>query len=155
MRLLELTVQNVRGLPDLHLELDGKNVVIWGPNGAGKSCVIDAIDFLFTGRISRLTGEGTAGITLARHGPHIDHDAESALVKAMVQLEGFPDPVELSRCMGHSDHLECPEEAKASLASTSALMSRGGVVLTRRDILRYVAAEAGKRANEIEALLHL
>ena len=35
------------------------------------------------------------------------------------------------------------------------LMRRGGVVLTRRDILRYVAAEAGKRANEIEELLHL
>ena len=34
-------------------------------------------------------------------------------------------------------------------------MRRGGVVLTRRDILRYVAAEAGKRANEIEELLHL
>ena len=62
MRLLGLTVQNVRGLPDLHLQFDGRNVVIWGPNGAGKSCVVDAIDFLITGRISRLTGEGTAGI---------------------------------------------------------------------------------------------
>ena len=155
MRLLELTVQNVRGLPNLRLELNGKSIVIWGPNGAGKSCVVDAIDFLFTGRISRLMGEGTAGITLARHGPHIDHDAESALVKAMVQLEEFPEPIELSRCMAHPDHLDCSEEARVSLARTSDLMRRGGVVLTRRDILRYVAAEAGKRANEIKALLHL
>ena len=59
MRLTQLTVQNVRGLPDLTLNLDGKNIVIWGPNGAGKSCVVDAIDFLFTGKISRLMGEGT------------------------------------------------------------------------------------------------
>ena len=73
MRILELAVQNVRGLTDVHLVLDGQNLVIWGPNGAGKSCVVDAIDFLFTGRISRLMGDGTAGITLARHGPHIDH----------------------------------------------------------------------------------
>ena len=72
MRLLELTVQNVRGLPYLNLSLDGKNVVIWGPNGSGKSCVVDAIDFLFTGKISRLMGEGTGGMNLARHGPHID-----------------------------------------------------------------------------------
>ena len=89
MRILGLTIQNVRGLPDLHLVLDGQNLVIWGPNGSGKSCVVDAIGFLFTGRISRLLGEGTARITLARHGPHIDHEVESALVKAIVQLEGF------------------------------------------------------------------
>ena len=155
MRILELAVQNVRGLTDVHLVLDGQNLVIWGPNGAGKSCVVDAIDFLFTGRISRLMGDGTAGITLARHGPHIDHEVESALVKAVVQLEGFSEPVEISRCMGNPDHLDCPDEAKEPLAITSGLMNRGGVILTRRDILQYVAAEAGKRADEIEVLLHL
>ena len=35
------------------------------------------------------------------------------------------------------------------------LIERGGVVLTRRDILRFVAAEAGKRADEIGSLLNL
>ena len=155
MRILELTIQNVRGLPDLPLQLNGKNVVIWGPNGAGKSCVIDAIDFLFTGRISRLIGEGTSGITLPRHGPHIDHGLESALVTATVQLEGMSQPIELSRCMAEPDELVCPDEAKAALAKTTDLMRRGGVVLTRRDILRYVAAEAGTRAKEIKELLNL
>ena len=155
MRLLGLTVQNVRGLPDLHIKLDGKNIVIWGPNGAGKSCVVDAIDFLFSGRISRLIGEGTAGISLSRHGPHIDHDADSAIVTATVQLEGIPEPIELSRCMAQPDQLVCPDEVREPLAKMRDLMRAGGIVLTRRDILRYVAAEAGKRANEIEELLHL
>ena len=155
MRLLGLTVQNVRGLPDLHLKLEGKNVVIWGPNGAGKSCVVDAIDFLFSGRISRLMGEGTAGISLSHHGPHIDHEADSAIVTATVQLGGIPEPIELSRCIAQPDQLVCPDDARESLAKMRDLMRRGGVVLTRRDILRYVAAEAGKRANEIEELLHL
>ena len=155
LRLLGLKVQCVRGLPDLHLQLDGKNVVIWGPNGAGKSCVVDAIDFLFTGRISRLMGEGTAGISLSRHGPHIDHYADSAIVTATVQLEGIPEPVELSRCMAQPNQLACPDDARESLAKMRDLLHRGGVVLTRRDILRYVTAEAGKRANEIEELLHL
>ena len=41
------------------------------------------------------------------------------------------------------------------MAETSNLMSRGGVVLTRRDILRYIAAEGGKRSDEIEVLLRL
>ena len=139
----------------MHLQLNGKSVVIWGPNGAGKSCVVDVIDFLFTGRISRLMGEGTSGITLTRHGPHIDQEPESAIVTATVQLEGITQPIQLSRCMSQPDELVCPDEAKTSLAKTRDLMRRGGVVLTRRDILRYVAAEAGKRANEIEELLNL
>ena len=130
-------------------------MVIWGPNGAGKSCVVDAIEFLFTGRISRLMGEGTSGITLKRHGSHIDHKPESAAVTATVHLEGMVQPIQLSRCMSQPDQLVCPDETKISVAKTSDLMRRGGVVLTRRDILRYVAAEAGKRANEIEELLHL
>ena len=155
MKLLQLTIQNVRGLPDLTLNLDGNNVVIWGPNGAGKSCVVDAIDFLFTGRISRLTGEGTGALNLARHGPHIDHDAQSALVSATVQLEGLPEPIELSRCMAQPDQLVCPDDARALVADTSDLMNRGGVILTRRDILKYVVAEGGKRADEIEVLLRL
>ena len=155
MRILELTVQNVRGLSDLHLQLDGKNIVIWGPNGAGKSSVVDAIEFLFTGRISRLMGEGTAGISLSRHGHHIDHEAESASVTATLQLEGNPQPIELRRCMAQPDQLDCPDDAKKTLAKAGDIMRRGGVVLTRKDILRYVAAEAGKRADEIEELLHL
>ena len=155
MELLDLTIKNIRGLPNLYLLLDGKSVVIWGPNGAGKSCVVDAIEFLFTGKISRLVGEGTAGITLARHGPHIDQKPEAASVTATIQLDNLSQPVELTRCMARPDELECPDEAKETLANLNGLMSRGGVVLTRRDILRYITAEAGKRANEIQALLHL
>ena len=139
----------------MDLSLDGRNAVIWGPNGSGKSCVVDAIDFLFTGRISRLIGEGTRGITLARHGPHIDHEPASAVVTATVQLKGLSKPVELSRCMANPDRLICPDEARGPLNKARDLMRRGGVILTRRDILRYVTAEAGKRADEIQELLQL
>ena len=156
MRLTGLTVKNVRGLHDLHIQLDKENIVIWGPNGSGKSSVVDAIEFLFTGQISRLTGEGTKGITLPRHGPHIDQKPELAIVTATVLLEGMSHPVEITRCMAKSDELMCSEgEAKPKLVDIAELMQRGGVVLTRRDILRYVNAEAGKRSDEIQELLHL
>lgn len=155
MRLLDLMVENVRGLPNIRLQPDKKNTVIWGPNGAGKSGIVDAIDFVLTGRISRLEGEGTKGITLARHGPHIDHDPESAVVTATVELPGFAEPLTLTRCMARPDEVECHEEAKATLAEIGAIVRKGGVILTRRDILRYVTAEAGTRADEIQKLLNL
>ena len=82
MRLIELEIQRVRGIHDLHLDTRGGNLVVWGPNGSGKSAVVDAIDFLLTGQISRLTGKGTGDIKLDRHGPHIDHKPDEAVVRA-------------------------------------------------------------------------
>ena len=155
MQLLNLTIKNVRGLRDTTLTFDGKNSVIWGPNGAGKSCVVDAIDFLFTGRISRLTGPGTQGITLNRHGPHIDHPPEQASVSAVVRLDGLADPVSIERRMSQPDELMCPDGVKPVLVTIGESINKGGVILTRRDILRYITAEAGTRADEIQALLRL
>jgi recombinational DNA repair ATPase RecF len=74
MKLLELEIDKVRGIQHLFVKPNGANFVIWGPNGSGKSAVVDAIDFLLTGRIQRLTGKGTGAISLAKHGPHIDHE---------------------------------------------------------------------------------
>src|SRR3990172_2036330 len=99
MKLLELEIQNVRGIRELVLKPEGANLVVWGPNGSGKSAVVDALDFLLTGRISRLTGKGTAGITLSKHGPHIDYDPEKATVRAKIQVGGLSQPIEIRRCM--------------------------------------------------------
>ena len=72
MKLQKIEIENVRGVRSVVLEPQGESLLIWGPNGSGKSAVIDAVDFLLTGRMERLTGEGTGFITLAKHGPHVD-----------------------------------------------------------------------------------
>ena len=54
MKLIELEIQNIRGIKQLKLKQNGNNFLIYGPNGSGKSAVVDAIDFLLTGQISRL-----------------------------------------------------------------------------------------------------
>jgi recombinational DNA repair ATPase RecF len=61
VRLLRLEIRHFRGIQELDLAPGGENLVLWGTNGSGKSSVADAIDFVLTGRIPRLTGEGTAG----------------------------------------------------------------------------------------------
>ncbi len=155
MRMLELEIHNVRGIPNLLLKPNGKNLVVWGPNGSGKSAVVDAIDFLLTGRISRLTGKGTGGITLNKYGPHVDHKPEEATVRAIVQLPGLKGPVEIRRCMADPNTLECDESMRQHLEPIMMLAKRGQHVLTRRDILRYITAEASTRAQEIQALLNI
>ena len=155
MKLNKIKIHNVRGISDLRLQLDGESIAIWGPNGVGKSSVVDAIEFLFTGNMSRLSGEGTGGISLSQHGPHIDHPSESAYVSAEVQVDGLDQPVHVVRRMANPGTLECPAEARDILEEIGGVVNRGGTILTRKDILRFVTATAGTRADEIQDLLNL
>jgi len=155
MKLIEIEIQNVRGIKDLTIRTDGKNLVIWGANGSGKSGVVDAIDFLFTGQITRLTGSGTSGITLSKHGPHIDQKAEHAKVRAILQLPGCEKPIEISRAFEDPGTLHCTEEARALLTSVLSFAERGQYVLTRRDILKYITSEPSNRAKQLQSILDL
>ncbi|MHA1613955.1 MAG: ATP-binding protein [Candidatus Thorarchaeota archaeon] len=155
MRLLELEIHNVRGICDLTLRPNGNNFVIWGPNGAGKSAVVDAIDFLLTGRISRLTGKGTDGITLSEHGPHIDHQRKDATVRALIQLPGLKETMEIERCMESPSVLKFDESLVQYLDPVLTIAEQRQHVLTRRDILRFITSEAGTRAQQIQDLLDI
>lgn len=155
MKIIELEICNVRGIRNLTLKPGGKNMVIWGPNGTGKSAVIDALDFLFTGRISRLTGTGTGNLSLSKHGPHIDCDAKDAVVAATIQIKSHQSPIEIRRSMAKPNRLECPTALRPRLATIEDLAKRGQHVLTRREILSYITAEPSNRAQQIQALLDI
>src|SRR5689334_11862831 len=89
MKIVSLHIRNFRGIKDLRLSLDGRNFVIDGPNGSGKSGVVDAVEYVFTGRIARLGGQGTGGISVRMHGPHVDKRANprEAFVAVRVRLD--------------------------------------------------------------------
>ena len=63
MKIIDVHIEKMRGIKDQKLSFEGDNAVIVGPNGVGKSAVADAIDFLLTGEVNRLTGEGTKSLT--------------------------------------------------------------------------------------------
>lgn len=155
MKLLKLEIENVRGIKKLVLDPEGQNVVIWGPNGSGKSAVVDAIEFLFTGKISRLLGSGTSGVSLAKHGPHIDHEPKEALVRAVFKVSGADDPIQLERRMSTPAALNFPKDKEGLLNPLLYLIKDSKHVLSRREIIRFVAVEPGERAKQVQALLHL
>jgi recombinational DNA repair ATPase RecF len=155
VRLIELEIEKVRGIQHILVRPDGKNFVIWGPNGSGKSAVVDAIDFLLTGRIQRLTGSGTGNITLRKHGPHIDHKPEETMVRAVVQLRGSQKPIELKRSMGDPNRLESSGGNREELERITELAEQGLHILSRREILRYITANANTRAQQIQQLLDI
>jgi len=155
MKILDITIENVRGIRgSIPLKPDCQNVVIFGPNGTGKSAVVDAIDFLFTGDISRLAGRGTLGMSLKEHGKHIDADISDARVKASLEIEGVGKSVTIERWMKDPKKISCSEKSD-QVKEVLAIASKGQYVLSRSEILKYIAAESGKRAEEIQAILNL
>lgn len=155
MRLIELEIDNIRGITHIELHPNGSNFAVWGPNGSGKSAVVDALDFLLTGEITRLTGTGTGNITLTRHGPHIDHRPDDAKVRGVIKVHGLDRPIEISRCIAHPNEFSCNDDDRPYLNPLMELAKRGQHVLTRKEILRYITAEGGKRAEQIQTLLNL
>lgn len=156
MKLIELEINNVRGIRHLQIKPDKENIVIWGSNGSGKSAVVDAIDFLLTGRMSRLTGKGTGDIKLEIHGVHIDCKPGEASVRAIISIPGYGPPIEIKRCMDNIGILQCSDpKDKPHLEPVLSVAMRGQHVLTRREILKYVTAEPGDRAQGIQAILDL
>ena len=155
MKILDLKIEKIRGIKEIRLTPNGKNLVICGPNGSGKSAVVDALDFLLTGSISRFTGKGTGCISLSEHGPHVDHQPVDAIVSAKIKIPASSEPIEIRRCMAKPSNLECDDNSRLLLEPIINIAQNGQYVLTRREILKYITAEPSTRAKEIQDLLNI
>lgn len=155
MRIIKIEIEKIRGIKKITLEPKGKSIVIFGPNGSGKSAVVDAIDFLLTGKISRLEGEGTDAISTKKHGPHVDHETKEAVVRAQVEVPGVDGIINLERKMSSPRNLKFDEAYKDYIQPSLEVSEIGQHKLSRREILHYIMATAGTRAEEIHALLNL
>ncbi len=152
-----LLIEDFRGIRKLTLDFQKKNFAICGPNGTGKSGVVDAIEFALTGDISRLTGEGTEGITVKSHAPHVDR--RNAPQKARVVLKAFlPEAKKtftLERTVSNPKAPRLtPSDADITNAVTT-LSSHPEFALTRREIIKYILATPNNRAKAVQALLRL
>ncbi len=152
-----ITIKEFRGIRDLTLQFGGKNFAICGPNGTGKSGVVDAIEFALTGNVSRLSGEGRGDISVKTHGPHVD--SRNAPDKARVILTArIPS---LSKTVTIERTVKAPTKPQVTPidADVAALLelvqSHPEVVLSRRELIKYVLATPGDRAKEVQELLRL
>lgn len=155
MRIQEIEIKNIRGIPSFKIEPNYGNYIVFGPNGTGKSAIVDAIDFLLTGDIARLKGEGTAGIYLSEHGKHIDSEIENSYVRGTIKLNNIEEPIEIIRHLNSPQDLEYDSKFEKELEPILKRISNGGCILTRKELLKFIIAKSGDRAKEIQNLLDL
>jgi len=157
IRVESITIKEFRGIRDLTLDFKGKSFATCGPNGTGKSGVVDALEFALTGSVSRLSGEGRGDISLKQHGPHVDKqkDPDKARVMVKVTIPSLSKTVTVERNLKTPALLQVTPSDPAVLEVLRRVAAHPEIVLSRRELIRYVLATPGKRAEEVQALLHL
>lgn len=157
IRVNSIKITEFRGIRDLTLDFKGKNFAICGPNGTGKSGVVDALEFALTGNVSRLSGEGKGEISLKQHGPHVDirNNPDKACVTVVVTISSLGKTVSIERNLKTPTLLKVTPSDPAVLEVIRQVGAHPEIVLSRRELIRYVLATPGKRAEEVQALLHL
>ena len=150
-------IVELRGIRELNLTPGRRNFVISGPNGSGKSGVVDAIQFGLTGEISRLSGKGTGGLTVQKHGPHVDRRDDPAAAEVSLTLY-FPDldkTTVLTRNVKSPRKFTLSPDDATARAAVEEAARHPELTLSRREIIKYILVEAGERSKEIQALLKL
>lgn len=157
IRIAGISVKEFRGIRDLSLELEGKNFAVCGRNGTGKSGVVDAIEFILTGSVSRLSGQGRGDLSLTAHGPHVDsRDApQKAIVSIRAEIPSLGQTVTASRSAAKPKVLKLSPDSPEAREVFAQVESHPEVVLSRREIIKYVITTPGERQKEVQALLRL
>jgi DNA repair exonuclease SbcCD ATPase subunit len=136
-----IKIRAFRGVPSLELLLERKSLLLKGENGTGKSSIVEAIEFFFRGRISHL--EGTQGVSLRKHGPHVRYKQKDM----RVELTFDPGDVSLQRTL--------KEEPSPPPHLTSVLDAgrKDTYILRRSQILGFIESDPAVRFAAIEDIM--
>ncbi|MEZ4584800.1 MAG: AAA family ATPase [Gemmatimonadales bacterium] len=152
-----VTIREMRGIRELEVRPNRKSFVIAGPNGSGKSGIVDAIQFALTGEMSRLSGKGTGGLSVGRHGPHVDRrdDPSAAEVTLQFYVPALDCSAALTRNVKTPRMFRLEPDDPRIRGVVDELSEHPELTLSRREIIKYILVEAGQRSKEIQALLKL
>jgi len=138
--------EHFRGIPDSDFKLKGKSLVLLGANGKGKSAVVDGIEFLFSGQVSRFVGTGTGSID---HNDAIRHVRKLGVPKVTLSLS--PSNGAISRSLD-SETLSITDRQSVK----DYLANHPGVdafILRRSKILDFVCDQDADRYRKFIQLL--
>jgi hypothetical protein len=154
-----LVIKEFRGIRELDLSLKSKSFAVCGPNGTGKSGIVDALEFVLTGTISRLTGRGRGDLSIAKHAPHVDSskNPEKSIVEAYLAIPGLQlkGPVHIIRSVKSPKVVKCSPDTPQIRSALARLENHPEIALSRREIIKYILAEPGRRAEDVQELLKL
>lgn len=158
IRIESIHIHDFRGIRDLKLDLKGSNYAACGPNGTGKSGIVDAIEFALSGDISRLSGAGTGALSVRTHAPHVDtrNKPEEAYVTLEVVIPSLNNKKATIKRTVKAVKNPTITPSDGDVANVlKAISLHPEFVLSRRELIKYVLSEPGKRSTYVQTLLRL
>ena len=157
IRIEAIEIEKFRGIRELTLHLDRENFGICGPNGTGKSGIVDAIEFVLTGDVSRLSGPGTGGLSVKKHAPHVKErdDPRQARVRLRAYVPSLGKSMTIERTVANAANYSVDPDEPDIKAVIEEIQTHPEFALSRREIIRYILAEPNKRSTDVQALLRL
>ncbi|NQT74408.1 MAG: AAA family ATPase [Chloroflexi bacterium] len=157
IRVKTIHIEDFRGVRKLDLELAGDNYGICGRNGTGKSGVVDAIEFCLTGDVTRLSGQGTAGLSVKNHAPHVDQRThpEKANVTITGDIPSLGKPITIHRSVNNPKKVDIKPADAAIEGIAAELEAHPEFALSRREIVKYIITPPGQRSIDVQTLLRL
>lgn len=157
IRIKTIHIDEFRGIRGLDLDFDTKNFGICGPNGTGKSGVVDAIEFCVTGDVTRLSGQGSADLSVKAHAPHVDQHShpEKASVTIIADIPSLGRTVKIHRTVQNPKKAEISPDDTDVKGVIEELQMHPEFALSRREIVKYIVTPPGKRSEDVQTLLRL
>lgn len=141
IKINRIEIKGYRGITRAcSLNLDSKSLLLFGENGTGKSSFLDAIEKLFTGKVSTL--EGRMGISTERHGPNIRVSIRPKI--SVLFSEGTEFSLESKTALMPSNVKEYLTAAQESI-----------YILRRRQILDFIESKPHERYEMLRPFLPL
>jgi len=112
---------------------------------------------VLTGDVARLTGEGSKGLTLAEHGPHVlvrDEPSES-WVSMKVYIPHLDRSAVITRTVKKPSKPKIEPNSPDIVEVFTFLESHAELSLSRREVIKFILSEDGKRSTNVQALLRL
>ena len=115
------------------------------------------MDSGLTGGVGRLSGEGTAGVSIARHAPHVHRrdDPGAAKVALTVRDVSSGECAVLTRSVKDSGNFTLVPDTPAMRKALDEAMGHPELTLSRRELIKFIVAKPGDRAAGVQALLKL
>jgi recombinational DNA repair ATPase RecF len=157
IRIKTIHIEEFRGIRRLDLDLDKKNFGICGPNGTGKSGVVDALEFCLTGDVTRLSGQGTASLSVKTCAPHVDQrdHPERANVTVTAEIPSLGKAVKIHRSVKNHRKVNILPEDEDIKHVIDELQTHPEFALSRREIVKYIITPPGQRSKDVQTLLRL
>jgi hypothetical protein len=141
IKINRIYVEGFRGITSAcTLSLYGKSLLLFGENGTGKSSFVDALERLFTGKVSTL--EGRMGVSTEHHGPNIRISGQPKI------SVDFSDNSEFNL---ETDIKLLPPTVKDYLIAAQQPL----YILRRRQILNFIESKPQERYDQLRPFLPL